>query len=443
MDSEAMATSSEAVRRAMNYIDGELVEGTYSGYSSPMIYYLLDKFDHEIVEDYMCRNKLSDSYIDVIAYEDTDQGVFHLNVLKNHGCLEGDNVTERVKSILKSLQTKRGEFHVTRLQHTGPLWFLSCLEPNSEAVTDGIEYFLSEVVPNQSHYRLSILSLGILALSEVDYYEYRDELEEIATEVLSKAQDTFDTKQPYSGVRARELLIAIMALKRAPGEYRKFINSISNFLIANQSSSGYFFDDDSLISTTAYTLTLIAAGKGPKVPKYDVSWSKSLQAQQLARSKPIFIQTSPIDPSASYAAEIQSASEKLIRSANNCLRIDSLYIDMLFDDIIDRATLSPNLEIRVLTRGRDIKGNRKRIKKDVLNDLIEATEGDVKQHHRLHSRLVIADKDAMVVSSADLTRDQLRDQFNAGVFTKDSNAVEDAVEYFDKVWADASRVEHT
>jgi hypothetical protein len=57
--------------------------------------------------------------------------------------------------------------------------------------------------------------------------------------------------------------------------------------------------------------------------------------------------------------------------------------------------------------------------------------------------MLISDNNSTLISSADLTRDQLRDEFNAGIVTEDENTVKQAIEYFDRVWNDASRVDHS
>ena len=48
--------------------------------------------------------------------------------------------------------------------------------------------------------------------------------------------------------------------------------------------------------------------------------------------------------------------------------------------------------------------------------------------------MIIVDNKELMVSSADLTRDQLFDEFNAGLSTKDQQAINKAIQYFDNLW---------
>ena len=63
-----------------------------------------------------------------------------------------------------------------------------------------------------------------------------------------------------------------------------------------------------------------------------------------------------------------------------------------------------------------------------------ATRGNVVQSELIHSRMVIIDEEELLVSSADLTRDQLYDEFNAGIWTSDKETVKKAIEFFDNVF---------
>jgi hypothetical protein len=53
--------------------------------------------------------------------------------------------------------------------------------------------------------------------------------------------------------------------------------------------------------------------------------------------------------------------------------------------------------------------------------------------------MLIVDDKEMIISSSDLTRDQLFDEFNAGVFVTDSKRISAAVEYFENAWSQSDQ----
>jgi hypothetical protein len=50
--------------------------------------------------------------------------------------------------------------------------------------------------------------------------------------------------------------------------------------------------------------------------------------------------------------------------------------------------------------------------------------------------IIVDDKEALI-SSADLTRDQLIDEFNAGIWVRDKETVKRATEFFDNIWEES------
>lgn len=51
----------------------------------------------------------------------------------------------------------------------------------------------------------------------------------------------------------------------------------------------------------------------------------------------------------------------------------------------------------------------------------------------LHARLYIIDNEVLV-SSADITPEQLEKEYNAGIWTRDEETVEDAIKFFENIW---------
>ena len=99
---------------------------------------------------------------------------------------------------------------------------------------------------------------------------------------------------------------------------------------------------------------------------------------------------------------------------------------------------NPLTQARIVTRpARDVRGPRERIGKNVLNLLSVGSKGGLRTSDTVHSRLLIIDERQVIVSTADLTRDQLFDEFNAGLLTSEPKCVQAAIEYFENLWAEA------
>jgi len=88
----------------------------------------------------------------------------------------------------------------------------------------------------------------------------------------------------------------------------------------------------------------------------------------------------------------------------------------------------------VITRpkGEQAKHNQKII--DLLN---KYTKGNCKNHWKFHSRIVIVDNQEVLISSSDLDRNGLIDQYNAGIWTRDKETVDDAIKFFENIWAES------
>ena len=51
----------------------------------------------------------------------------------------------------------------------------------------------------------------------------------------------------------------------------------------------------------------------------------------------------------------------------------------------------------------------------------------------MHARLYIVDNEVLI-SSADITSEQLEKEFNAGIWTRDKETVDEAIKFFDNLW---------
>jgi len=131
----------------------------------------------------------------------------------------------------------------------------------------------------------------------------------------------------------------------------------------------------------------------------------------------------------------------MIEGANDSILISTRGIDLLHDSLIDKTVIDDDIDIRILTNATSASGPRRKMKIAVMNELISRLQGNVREDELVHSRMVIVDEQEIVISSADLTRDQLYDEFNAGIYTQDQEEVEQAVEFFETMWEDADHRE--
>jgi cardiolipin synthase len=124
----------------------------------------------------------------------------------------------------------------------------------------------------------------------------------------------------------------------------------------------------------------------------------------------------------------------MLQRAEEEVLISSLYVDMMYEELINMA--NRGLSIRIIMRpGRDAKGLRERINKNVVELLTIATRGNTRTNAICHTRMIVVDSREILISTADLTRDQLYDEFNAGVWTEHPGTVQAAVEFFENMWS--------
>jgi phosphatidylserine/phosphatidylglycerophosphate/cardiolipin synthase-like enzyme len=133
--------------------------------------------------------------------------------------------------------------------------------------------------------------------------------------------------------------------------------------------------------------------------------------------------------------EIYEQISRMLKEAKKIIRISSPFIDVFYDEIANLLDEKPGLVIKIIARPKsDIAGPREKIAKNAIEQLNKSTGGNVVTSKLVHSRLIIIDEDEMLVSSADLTRDSLFDEFNSGIWTRDKEAIGEATEFFDNLY---------
>lgn len=435
----AINTSSDVIVNGLEYIEHEIDDSEAYKVHSSIIPYVLEQFGHSPSTKFL--NNWWDDEVEIDVLErpaDLALTVKLINKYDNHIDEESSQALERAISYLKSYQSIEGNFAVTTGSIGMPLLVLTNESPNqnNETINRAITY-INQKNYDSTGYRMDWhdAAAGIIALSKLGYDTHSDTIRDLGDYLIESIENH---NERWIMRQRMDCWVETTALSLL--EQDTPLDNIIDVVIKEQADDGSW--NDSAIDTAVAIQSLITAGHGPKISKYESNWEMEKREQRYEQARPQLVRTVPIDPTASYHAEIQKRAEELIKSASEELRINSLYIDMLYEPIIDKQIAEPDLDIRIVTRGRDISGNRKRIKKDVLDELIKATEGSVKEHNRVHSRMIISDQDAVLVSSADLTRDQLRDEFNAGILTHDKTAIEKSIGYFDQIWDSAERVKH-
>jgi hypothetical protein len=188
-------------------------------------------------------------------------------------------------------------------------------------------------------------------------------------------------------------------------------------------------------------LDLIAIGGGPKISLAEYEWRQMLQKQQIDFMKPYFIHTSPVYGSKIQVRELYETISENIKLGKEKIRICSLFIDILYEEIIELVEKKSSLEFQIITRpSKEITGMRERIARNVLHLLNTATRGNLKTNEFVHCRMIIIDENVLIVSSADLTRDQLFDEFNAGFYTRDKESIKKAISFFDNIWEQSNKL---
>ncbi len=120
----------------------------------------------------------------------------------------------------------------------------------------------------------------------------------------------------------------------------------------------------------------------------------------------------------------------MLHSAKSEIKILSPCIEILHDELIKIITEKTELSFKMICRPKDDKGaNRKGI--DLLN---KHTKGNCKSNWKIQPRMVIVDKHEVLISSSDLDRNGLIDQYNAGIWTRDKETVDEAIKFFENIW---------
>ena len=422
--SSVLGTCSAEVQRGVEWLMSN-VDVDKAGARDAKAFYVLKKFDQELVEKYLERAK-DESFCDTVEW--WDDGIFWF--LAKLG-LNGIPDYKDELSLAKTNQTRDGQI-LNSDTHVDVLRTLVLLEPDSDYTEKAVHC----LIDNLKEWAVYEIAVGVLALTELDYERHQPEI----YTGIDRLLDYKNENGGFGSSKASDITPtswAIQAISRIGGYRYSSMQEAVNWLKQQQNDDGSWERPD----TTAHALlALISAGEGPKIPLAEVEWKETLINQKIERTKPHFVHTSPIFDQRMHVKDIYIKVKDMLNSAETEIKILSPFIDMIYEDIVDLAKNNPNLSIRLITRpSRDIQGMRERIAKNVLDLLKIATRGELRTNEVLHARMIIVDDKEALISSADLTRDQLIDEFNAGVWVRDKETVKRATEFFNNIWDESEK----
>lgn len=339
---------------------------------------------------------------------------------------------EEVNSRIKE-QSVEGYLQSNQHDHSGPLRVLVATNPETEALLNAVNYWLRNW-KDTSLTSADDVAIGVLALTELDYEKYsgavKEEIDYLKS--LQKEDGSWGISLDHEG-SIPDTSYAIWAISRVEGNNDLSAQKGLKWLIKRQQENGSW--GDLSIITAWGLLGLLAMGEGPKIPLEFVDYRFLKLKQDFKRSKPIFVHTSPLYQGSLSVKEIYSKVSFMLRQAQKEIRITSPFIDMLYEEIINLKRRNPELTVKIIARPkRDVGGTRVRISRNVIDLLNIATKGNVVQSNLVHSRMIIIDDNEVLLSSADLTRDQLFDEFNAGIWTSNKETVKKAIDFFENLF---------
>ncbi|OYR55513.1 hypothetical protein DJ73_02085 [Halorubrum sp. Ea1] len=461
MNEDKLRDCSPTITKTLENLEDFYSEvGEYKIRHAPAIW-VLGRFDSEKPTTFLERfgEELSTDLVDylLVEYGKIFTPLYRL-FIENQ---KPENCSDHIELVLQ-IQKQKQEFS-GRIgnDHANLFRSLVHIAPHSEATQRARDYFIKNYHPEQNPIRRPISGVpGILGLMELDYNKYEDMTQKWLQEIVSEIGEEGGSKTiDGATISAGQLLEASTKHRSyslpqgvAATIEEDLVNYCENF---NQHIEDSSFDE--LGSNDFYTEekrfhgavmlpafavnSLTAIGHGYNVSGFEREWENYLKQKEQERTRSEFVSTLPAMEMWERKRGIQRKAELMISSTEEELRIASLRIDMLHEDLIDIAESDEEIEIKILTNTGSSRGERRKMANAVMNELARRTGGNVHEHQLVHARMVIADDRELLVSSADLTRDQLADEFNGGIYTRDPDAVQQATDAFDEIWNSGDKLD--
>ncbi len=446
----ALETCSVEVRRGVEWLKSN-VDVDKDGAHYAEAFYVLEKFDQEFVEKYLERAK-DEPFWKYWSIGEVDLRVVGDGWFLAKLGLHNNSFYMQELSNMKAGQSRDGWFSYYGESHADVLRTLVLLEPESDYTKKAVHCLIDDMEKDGWWGEIAV---GVLALTELDYERYQRESNIAIGRLLDhKNEDGGFIYHPnISDSHIPCTSWAIQAISRIRGSHDSSVQEATNWLKQQQNDDGSWThptrtrpgDEEryrvlDYAATADALLALISAGEGAKISLAEVEWKETLTNQRIERTKPHFIHTSPIFDQRMHVKDIYVKIKDMLNSAETEIKILSPFVDVIYEDIVNLAENNPKLSIKLITRpSRDIQGMRERIAKNVLDLLKIATRGNLKTNEILHARIIIVDYKEALISSADLTRDQLIDEFNAGIWVRDKETVKRATDFFDNIWKQSEK----
>jgi len=317
---------------------------------------------------------------------------------------------ERFASIFKETvqdcQTIKGYIPSNCYDHTGAMRVLIVLEPQSEATKLAIRYFCD------NYERLSIeeIAVGVLALFEYDYYSYKLLIEQCVRHLKDNMTPEGHSDIKYSVVGQTSMVI--QAISCVCGINDPYVNKGIQWLKSVQIENGSWEHES---ESGLALLALISAGEGFKVSIEELEKSQLLSAQKHEVMRPHLVSTMPFEADFSIKEKIK----EMIYSSTSKIWICSRFITEFWTDLITLKRDKPEIDIRIITiplkdARSKIMGDGKKFVDIAYDSLQRVLMNNLKTTEYLHARCIITDTDLMI-SSADLSSEQLEKEINFGV----------------------------
>ena len=422
----ALETCSVEVRRGVEWLKSN-VDVDKADWESVDMVYVLKKFDQDLAEKYLEQAKNE-------SFWSTIEPLFSQPVTVGEGWflaklgLNDNPFYWQELSQIKAEQNREG-YIWNPDTHVSVLRTLVLLEPDSDYTENAVHYWIN----NPRAWGVTEIAVGVLALTELNFALYQHEINTgIDTLFSYKNNDVGFGRSGMSNILSTSW--AIQAISRIRGSHDSCVQEATNWLKQQQNDDGSWGHPD---ITAHALLALISAGEGPKIPLAEVEWKETLMNQMIERTKPCFIHTSPISNQRMPVKDIHLKIEGMLDSAETEIKILSPYMNLMYEHIIGLAKDNSDLSIKLITRKlSDTKG---KIGRNALDLLKKVTKGNIRENEILHARMIIVDDKEALISSADLTRDQLIDEFNAGIWVRDKETVKRATDFFDNIWKESEK----
>jgi len=287
----------------------------------------------------------SDGFPD--AYDRADE-IYYLVRMNLSGKNHVDNI---VNDGLLDNQKMSGELIN---EHALGLRALIAHDRYSLNTSKAIDFFLEYIndvneLSDLSKYEFMDIPKDILVLMELDFYKYKDKINDLIEILISRQKEDGNFFDDISSCGfqispVKEVCLSIIAMSRFFDQNDFHITSACNFLRTSRPNT----DTGWNYRSPYVCIALVEAGFGPKVSKSFHDWEIEKFNQLKLKTTPDFIHTSPIFDKKIHIKQIHDRIIEMLKRAKKDILISSLYVDMLYEDLINIA--SKDISIKIIVR---------------------------------------------------------------------------------------------